>query len=126
MHFCMCVNAVAIAITLLFSWDRWAGVIIFFRKREARNTYPKNKNTNTKHKNNQLAALQHRLLAKAKASRAAKIQEERALEKNYVTKNNLKLDADTSKVQIAVYKLSKAGGLIDQGYPAGRIVCIHT
>ena len=35
-----------------------------------------------------------------------------------MTKNNLKLDVDTSKVQLAVYKLSKAGGLIDQGYLA--------
>jgi hypothetical protein len=40
----------------------------------------------------------HRLLAKAKANRADKIQAERALEKKYVTKNDLKLDADTSKV----------------------------
>lgn len=59
-----------------------------------------------------------RLLAKAKARRTEKIQAERALEKNYVTKNDLKLDADTSKVQVAVYKLSKAGGLIESGYLA--------
>ena len=59
-----------------------------------------------------------RLLAKAKAGRAQRIQAERALEKNYVTKNDLKLDADTSKVQVAVFKLSKAGGLIQSGYLA--------
>ncbi|MDA9097310.1 hypothetical protein N9L76_00060 [bacterium] len=57
-------------------------------------------------------------MAKAKANRSEKIQAERALEKNYVTKNDLKLDSDTSKVQIAVFKLSKAGGLIESGYLA--------
>jgi len=58
------------------------------------------------------------LLAKAKAGRAERIQAERVLEKNYVTKNELKLDADSSKLQLAVFKLSKAGALIDSGYLA--------
>jgi len=55
------------------------------------------------------------LLAKAKANRSERIQADRKLEKSYVTKNDLKLDADTSKVQVAVFKLSKAGGLIESG-----------
>ena len=54
-----------------------------------------------------------RLLAKAKAGRAERIQAERALEKKYVAKNELKFDSDTSRVQVAVYKLSKAGSLIE-------------
>ncbi len=58
------------------------------------------------------------LLARAKDRRSEKIQAERALEKTYVTKNNLKLDQDTSKVQIAIFKLSKSDGLIEQGYLA--------
>jgi hypothetical protein len=59
-----------------------------------------------------------RLLAKAKANRNERIQAERKLEKTYVTTNELKLDSDTSKVQVAVFKLSKAGGLIESGYLA--------
>ena len=59
-----------------------------------------------------------RLLAKAKAGRAERIQAERALEKKYVAKNELKFDSDTSRVQVAVYKLSKAGSLIESGYLA--------
>lgn len=59
-----------------------------------------------------------RLLAKAKANRTERIQAERKLEKTYVTKNEYKLDADSSKVQIAVFKMSKAGGLIESGYLA--------
>eukprot|EP00740_Mantoniella_antarctica_P003155 CAMPEP_0181362770 /NCGR_PEP_ID=MMETSP1106-20121128/8254_1 /TAXON_ID=81844 /ORGANISM="Mantoniella antarctica, Strain SL-175" /LENGTH=206 /DNA_ID=CAMNT_0023476887 /DNA_START=75 /DNA_END=695 /DNA_ORIENTATION=+ len=55
------------------------------------------------------------LLAKAKAGRVGRIQTERALEKTYVTKNELKSDVDTAKVQVAVFKLSKAGGLIESG-----------
>jgi len=58
------------------------------------------------------------LLAKAKANRSERIQAERKLEKSYVTKNEYKLDSDSSKVQIAVFKMSKAGGLIEQGYLA--------
>merc|ERR1719454_1734937 len=58
------------------------------------------------------------LLAKAKANRTERIQAERKLEKTYVTKNEYKLDADSSKVQIAVFKMSKAGGLIESGYLA--------
>ena len=59
-----------------------------------------------------------RLLAKAKAGRAERIQAERALERKYVAKNELKLDLDTARVQVAVYKLSKAGSLIESGYLA--------
>ena len=59
-----------------------------------------------------------RLLAKAKANRTERIQAERKLEKTYVTKNEYKLDADSSKVQIAVFKMSKAGGLIESRYLA--------
>jgi hypothetical protein len=40
------------------------------------------------------------LLAKAKANRTAKLQAERSLEKKYVTTNDLKVDADTSTVQV--------------------------
>lgn len=58
------------------------------------------------------------LLARAKAGRAERIQAERALEKNYVTKNDLKSDADAVKVQTAIFKLSKVGGLIESGYLA--------
>lgn len=67
---------------------------------------------------NLISSLSRRLLARAKAGRAQRIQAERALEKDYVTKNDLKLDADTAKVQVAVFKLSKAGGLIESGYLA--------
>ena len=79
-------------------------------------THPRNANANASP--TPRVAEYNRLLAKAKAARAERIQSQRALEKSYVTTNNLKLDADTSKVQLAVYKLSKAGGLIDQGYLA--------
>ena len=58
------------------------------------------------------------LLAKAKAGRAERIQAEKALEKKYVSKNDLKQDLETSKIQVAVFKLSKAGGLIESGYLA--------
>ena len=60
----------------------------------------------------------YRLLARAKAGRAERIQAERALEKNYVTKNDLKSDADAVKVQTAIFKLSNVGGLIESGYLA--------
>ena len=57
-------------------------------------------------------------MAKAKAGRAERIQAEKALEKKYVSKNDLKQDLETSKIQVAVFKLSKAGGLIESGYLA--------
>ena len=40
------------------------------------------------------------------------------MEKKYVSKNDLKQDLETSKIQVAVFKLSKAGGLIESGYLA--------
>ena len=49
------------------------------------------------------------LLAKAKANRQQRIQSETAKGKKYVNDTGLKLDADGTAMQTAVYKLSKAG-----------------
>jgi len=54
-------------------------------------------------------------LAKAKANRQQRIQSETAKGKKYVNDTGLKLDADGSAVQTAVYKLSKAGARVASG-----------
>ena len=52
------------------------------------------------------------LLAKAKANRQQRIQSETAKGKKYVNDTGLKLDADGTAMQTAVYKLSKAGARV--------------
>ena len=54
-------------------------------------------------------------LAKAKANRQQRIQSETAKGKKYVNDTGLKLDADGSAVQTAVYKLSKSGSRVASG-----------
>jgi len=66
------------------------------------------------------------LLAKAKAARTNRIQSERSLEKSFVRENNLKTDADVATVQIAVYKLSKAGEYISNGMLASAYETLQT
>ena len=55
------------------------------------------------------------LLAKAKANRQQRIQSETAKGKKYVNDTGLKLDADGTAMQTAVYKLSKAGARVRAG-----------
>ncbi|CEG00888.1 unnamed product [Ostreococcus tauri] len=54
-------------------------------------------------------------LAKARENRAKRIQSEVQKEKRYVNDAGLKLDENASKVQVAVYKLSKSGAAIARG-----------
>jgi len=54
-------------------------------------------------------------LAKAKANRQQRIQSETAKGKKYVNDTGLKLDANGSAVQTAVYKLSKSGSRVASG-----------
>jgi hypothetical protein len=54
-------------------------------------------------------------LQKAKENRANRIQSEVSKEKAYVNDTGLKQDENTAKIQLAVYKLSKSGGMIESG-----------
>jgi len=54
-------------------------------------------------------------LAKARANRATRVQSEVSKEKAYVADTGLKQDENTSKIQLAVYKLSKSGAMIESG-----------